>query len=333
MFDPQTDPVDWQANNSIRRALPAWLTSMVFHGLLLVILIISIRSIPRGVVAEPERTTGIVLKRVTQNGEYYEGEDLERDVATDSASATESANSLNVLPGEGESPLEASAFLPDPSTGVGPAASVSDGGGRLSLKGSGQGAKNVDGGKIRTGVFGVTGIGNKFIYVFDRSGSMEGAPLAAAKQEITKSLEDLGKINQFEIIFYNEFLDIFHPAQNKDFAGKLFFATEENKSAAEKYMQKINASGATRHLDPLIKAISLKGDCIFFLTDGTEPRIDDNELFRIRRRNKGRATINVIQFGSEVNVGDNWLKKLARENGGAYLFFNTNRLSPAEAGN
>ena len=204
---------------------------------------------------------------------------------------------------------------------------------RQHAEGSGQGAKNVDGGKIRTGVFGVTGIGNKFIYVFDRSGSMEGAPLSAAKQEITTSLEDLGKINQFEIIFYNEFLDIFHPTQNKNFAGKLFFATEENKSAAEKYMQKINASGATRHLDPLIKAISLKGDCIFFLTDGTEPRIDDNELFRIRRRNKGRATINVIQFGSEVNVGDNWLKTLARENGGEYLFFNTNRLSPIQAKN
>ena len=333
MFEAQPDPVDLQAKSSARQMLPAWFSSMIFHALLLIILVISFRSIPRGVVSEPERTTGIVLKRVTQNGEYYEGEDLERDVATDEAAANESGNSLSAFPGEEESPLESSDFRPEPSTGGSLAARFVDGGGRLELTGNGEGRKNIDGGKVQTGVFGVKGIGNKFVYVFDRSGSMEGAPLAAAKQEITNSLKDLDKMNQFEIIFYNEFLDVFHPAQNKNFAGKLFFATNDHKSAAEKYMRKINARGSTRHLDPLLKAVTLKGDCIFFLTDGTEPRLSNAELSKIRRRNGGRAAINVIQFGSEVDVGDNWLKKLARENGGAYLFFNTNRLSPTNAEN
>lgn len=330
MHNQRHPPVDWQAE---RRTLPAWLTSMVFHGLLLIVLVIGIRSIPRGVVTEPDRTTGIVLKRVTPQGEYYEGEDQERSVATDAASATESGDNFQALPGEGESPLEANAFLPDPDSGFGPAANANEGGGRLGMKGRGDGIKNIDGGKVRTGVFGVTGIGNKFVYLFDRSGSMEGRPLEAAKREITNSLQDLGKLNQFEIIFYNEFLDIFHPSQDAKFSGKLFFATDPNKSAADKYLQRITASGATRHLDPLLKAISLNGDCIFFLTDGTEPRLNNSDLFRIRRRNKGRATINVIQFGSEIEVGDNWLKKLARENDGEYLFFNTDRLSPTNAAN
>ena len=168
MYNQRQPPIDWQTE---RRALPAWLTSMVFHGLLLIVLVIGIRSIPRGVVTEPDRTTGIVLKRVTPQGEYYEGEDLERSVATDAATATESGNSFQALPGEGESPLEANTFLPDPASGVGPAATVNDGGGRLGLKGSGDGNKNIDGGKVRTGVFGVTGIGNKFVYLFDRSGN------------------------------------------------------------------------------------------------------------------------------------------------------------------
>ena len=61
---------------ALRRMLPAWLTSMVFHGVLLILLVIGIRAIPRGVVSEPDRTTGIVLKRVTAQGEYYEGEDV-----------------------------------------------------------------------------------------------------------------------------------------------------------------------------------------------------------------------------------------------------------------
>ena len=209
MHNQRHPPVDWQA---VRRTLPAWLTSMIFHGLLLIVLVVGIRSIPRGVVTEPDRTTGIVLKRVTPQGEYYEGEDQERSVATDAASATESGNSFQALPGEGESPLEAHAFLPDPASGFGPAANANEGGGRLGMKGRGDGIKNIDGGKVRTGVFGVTGIGNKFVYLFDRSGSMEGRPLEAAKREITNSLQDLGKLNQFEIIFYNEFLDIFHPS-------------------------------------------------------------------------------------------------------------------------
>lgn len=316
---------------ALRHMLPAWFTSMVFHGLLLILLVIGIRSIPPGVVTEPDRTTGIVLKRVTSQGEYYEGEDSEISVATDMASATESGNSFAALPGAGESPLDTSAFLPDPATGVGPAVANNDSGGRLGLEGKGDGLRNIDGGKVRTGVFGVTGVGNKFVYLFDRSGSMEGRPLEAAKREITNSLQDLGKLNQFEIIFYNEFLDIFHPSQDKNFSGKLFFANEKNKSAADEYLRKIAANGATRHLDPLLKAIALNGDCIFFLTDGTEPSLSNSDLARIRRRNKGRATINVIQFGSDVEVGDNWLKKIARENGGEYLFFNTDRLSPTNA--
>ena len=333
MIDPQTSPVDRQADSSVRRMLPAWLTSMVFHCLLLIVLVLSMRSIPRGAVAKPERTTGIVLKHVTQTGEYYEGEDLEHEVAVDSATATETALSSGVLPGEGEAPLEASAFLPDPASGAGPAAAANPGGGRLSFAGNGEGAKNLDGGKVSTGVFGATGEGNKFVYVFDRSGSMEGRPLAAAKQEITNSLKDLEKMNQFEIIFYNEFLDIFHPAQNKDFAGRLFFATDPHKSAAKNFMRPITASGATRHLEPLLKAVAMKADCIFFLTDGTEPRLGDAELFRIRRQNGGRASIHVIQLGTEVDVGDSWLKKLAQQNRGDYLFFNTDRLSPTNTEN
>ena len=333
MFAPQTFPVDRQADSSVRRMLPAWLTSMVFHCLLLIVLVLSMRSIPRGVVAEPDRTTGIVLKHMTQTGEYYEGEDLDREVAADSAAATETALSAGVLPGEGEAPLEASAFLPDPASGAGPEAAAKPGGGRLSLAGNGEGEKNVDGGKVRTGIFGVTGVGNKFVYVFDRSSSMEGRPLAAAKQELTNSLERLGKLNQFEIIFYNEFLDIFHPTENQKLSGRLFFATAPNKAAADNFIRRVTASGATRHLEPLLKAVAMNPDNIFFLTDGTEPRLNDEELFRIRRRNGGRASIHVIQFGSEVDVGDNWIKKLARQNRGDYLFFNTDRLSPINVEN
>ena len=45
---------------------------------------------------------------------------------------------------------------------------------------------------------------HKFVYVFDRSSSMEGAPLATAKQQLIQSLESLSSVHQFHIIFFNQ---------------------------------------------------------------------------------------------------------------------------------
>ena len=75
---------------------------MLLHCLLVIALILGIRSVPRGAVEEPDRTTGIVLKRVTQTGEYFEGENLEREFARDTASAEQSSSLAPTLPGEQE---------------------------------------------------------------------------------------------------------------------------------------------------------------------------------------------------------------------------------------
>ena len=322
MSHPQLSPADPQDEGNLRRMLPAWMTSMVFHCLLIVILFLCIRSIPQGAVETPERTTGIVLKRVTPTGEYYEGEDLEREVAADSATTAASAAIAEPLPGEKESPFAASAFLPDPSAGAGPSAAAKPGGGRLSFDGVGDGEKNLDGGKVRTGVFGLTGEGYKFVYVFDKSDSMNGSdgngrPLKAAKRELLKSLESLGKIHQFEIVFYNDRVQPFDPTGT----GRLFFADEQNKRSAEKFIRGVEAINGTKHYPALKKAIDLKADNIFFLTDGTADGLSNEDLLKIRRRNGGRAAIHVIQFGNARTREGDWLKKLAQQNGGEYKFF------------
>src|SRR5262245_51423301 len=59
----------------------------------------------------------------------------------------------------------------------------------------------------RSKLFGLEAHGTKFVYVFDRSGSMSeyrGRPLKAAKDELIASLADLDERNQFYVIFYNE---------------------------------------------------------------------------------------------------------------------------------
>jgi hypothetical protein len=188
-------------------------------------------------------------------------------------------------------------------------------------------ASRVTGGMARTGVFGIEGEGYKFVYVFDRSGSMDGyggAPLVAAKNELAASLGDLGQTHQFQIIFYNEHPRLFNPAGR---AGRLVFGTEQNKNLARRFVGSITASGATRHLEALEMALGMGPDVIFFLTDADEPRMTASELARIAQMNKG-TSINAIEFGhGERHDSDNFLVALARQNGGKHVYIDVSRLS------
>ncbi len=190
-----------------------------------------------------------------------------------------------------------------------------------------QGSKNGSGhGYARTGVFGVESQGFKFVYVFDRSGSMGGhggAPLAAAQAQLIKSLHDLGQTHQFQIIFYNERPFVFNPS---GVAGRLVFGTDENKYQAERFIESITADGATEHEDALALALRMAPDVIFFLTDADEPRLNSTQLAHIARINKG-TTINAIEFGfGAQDTTENFLVRLARENGGKHVYVDISSL-------
>jgi hypothetical protein len=188
------------------------------------------------------------------------------------------------------------------------------------------GNERLANGQARTSVFGAEGEGRKFVYVFDRSGSMDGhggAPLSAAKSELLASLQDLDETHQFQIIFYNERPRIFSPG---GLPGRLVFGTEQNKVLAEKFVGSITADGATRHEDALNMALRMVPDVIFFLTDADEPRMSDQQLARIAKFNRG-TLINTIEFGYGVELdGDNFLKKIARQNGGRHVYIDISRL-------
>lgn len=185
----------------------------------------------------------------------------------------------------------------------------------------------LQGGRARTGVFGLEGEGYKFVYVFDRSGSMDGyggAPLVAAKSELISSLGDLGQTHQFQIIFYNEQPRIFNPSGQ---SGRLVFGTDQNKNLARRFVGSITASGATRHVEALEMALRMGPDVIFFLTDADEPRMTPRELAHIAQMNQG-TTINTIEFGSSADADpDNFIARLARQNGGQHVYIDVTRLS------
>lgn len=175
-------------------------------------------------------------------------------------------------------------------------------------------------GRARTSLFGLVGEGFKFVYVFDRSGSMGGAgrqALQLVKQELRASLRNLDTVHQFQLIFYNERPVIFNPS---GMPGRLAFATQDNKERALRFIDAITPDGGTEHEEALKLAIRLRPDVIFFLTDGDDPQLTPQQIQRLSRMAAG-ITIHAIEMGRGPRPAEgSFLATLAAENGGKYVY-------------
>ncbi len=196
--------------------------------------------------------------------------------------------------------------------------------------GPGEYSVELPDGRARTSLFGLVGEGFKFVYVFDRSGSMGGAgrqALQLVKQELRASLRKLDTVHQFQLIFYNDRPVIFNPS---GVPGRLAFATEENKQRALRFIDAITPDGGTEHEEALKLAIRLRPDVIFFLTDGDDPQLSPQQIERLSRMAAG-ITIHAIEMGSGPRpAGGSFLATLAAENGGKYVYVDITAPRPSE---
>ena len=315
-----------------RYALPAWLGSVVAHLLLVLLLASVLRYSPPGAAHEATRTIGLALKHADDRREYFIDEEDARqnalsptDVTTKadaSGAKSENAAAQSLADGPPSDPTTLLPAIANPTAPtIGPGAPAAGGmAGAAGLTAGPAPSRSVTKGRTRTGVFGVTGEGYKFVYVFDRSGSMGGSgqsSLAAAKLELLASIDRLEPQHQFQIIFYNDqpaVLDIIG-------RGRLVFATDQNKALARKFIAGITADGSTDHEDPLLLALRLQPDVIFFLTDADEPSLTPAQLEKVRRLNGEITSINTIEFGIGPNLrSNNFLMQVARENGGQHVY-------------
>ena len=315
------------------RKLSAWIGSILFHTVLFFLVLLwfsfstgSDRTSPGG-----ERTAiGSILLQPS-GGSQQQAETTQADQQNaDPASATAeweqfSKIDLNVSP-------------VTPVLAPGPNQNVPSTGGAASASGLAQSLQHeIPGnpgignqtGEATVRFFGLGGKGTKFMYVLDRSTSMEGAPIRAAKAELTRSLESLDERHQFNIIFYSgdRTGQLWEPGR------KLVYATESNKQRAARHIATITPDGGTRHYEPLLEAIAHRPDVIFFLTDGeSKDDLTPVQLSEIEKRNNapGRrgSQINVIQFGRGglTDSPSRSLQQLAEQNFGEYLYFNVQGL-------
>ena len=312
-----------------RKGIPAWVLSATLHLLVVFLAAWIIQPTTKGAPVETNsRSVGIALVKRDQNKvEYLTEEDQSQTEASQSAKSDAIRSSLPKLNQLDEA---MPGFLPSENDNgeIGAELGKDLVGADSFLDGIAKGPKRGgDTGQATTSVFGIQGQGTRFVYVFDRSGSMVGfggRPLLAAKSQLVASLESLGPKQQFQIIFYNERPRAFTPKGGRP---KMLYANEKNKRLARKFIAGIPGGGSTRHLPALKMAVDFGPDVVFFLTDAADPIISDDNLKVIDRWNRNAASIHAIEFGPSAEPSaDNFLKKLARFNGGNYAYINVTQL-------
>ena len=297
--------------------LPAWIGSIFFHAVVLLLVLLWFSASPTQKSAEGVRNAvgSIVIQPSSVGRQTDSSADLladESERLTAELEALSSAN-LHTLPA-------IPALAPGPHQNVQNPGSASATDITESFQGT-SGNVKAGAGEAIVKIFETEGKGTKFVYVFDCSGSMEGKRMQMAKAELIRSLDSLGDHHQFNIIFYCGTHQLWRPGR------RLIFATEIEKRGAIRYIGGIIADGGTYHYQPLKEAIAHRPDVIFFLTDGEkQDDLTSAQLNDIERENSrfGRGTqINVIQFGGGfTDSKSSVLEQLAVQNHGQYKYVN-----------
>jgi Ca-activated chloride channel family protein len=179
--------------------------------------------------------------------------------------------------------------------------------------------------------FNVKESGRSFVFLIDMSDSMyEYSALTVAKREVLANLNQLETDQQFQIIFYNEFyLEMTNHLGKKEFS----FANPVNLSLARNFVQERQPNNGTDHFPALMKALSYGPEVLFFLTDAAEPELSAKQMETLRKLNNGRTKIHCIHFSKGPDLGvDNFLKRLAKANGGTYRYRDVTRFGGAPLG-
>ena len=208
---------------SFFQRVPPWAISLLIHLIILIVLALLLRTtvvVIRGADSDRTAEVGIELKSRVDGKTYYQSaEEFEASAATQSQ-GNQSGQQESAADIASELSLDA-----DPTSALPGALGITadDLGGGLGsdldgvLSGSGDGSGGVgsaleNAGKGEARCFGTTGTGRRFVYVFDRSGSMGGGSRSAlmlAKRELIRSFNSLTPQQEFLIVFYNHEPSVF----------------------------------------------------------------------------------------------------------------------------
>ena len=314
--------------------IPALLLSLLFHVVIITAIGLSWSMTPKGTGDQADRPIGIaVVHRMPDRDRYADAAEIFTEAKkSEQADSSAASAAAAAAPADLTPPIDLDGILksmnatPSPKSGTGLA-------GETDLSGDAFGNdrgthSTADGEDLTTMVFGVSGSGRRFVYVFDRSDSMNGfggKPLRAAKAELTRSLKTLTERQQFQIIFYN---DKVKPFQVPGMPLQMVTGESAMVDRAQRYVQSIQAFGSTEHFGASENGTSNVARRCLLLTDARIPALKQSQLAEIRNRaEQAGATIHAIEFGPEpASPPDSFLRELARQNRGQYQYIDVRSL-------
>lgn len=159
--------------------------------------------------------------------------------------------------------------------------------------------------------------GRDVVFVLDRSGSMDGWKIVAARRAIARMVDTLGPDDRFEVITFSTVLD----SLGKGLAG-LLPATDLNRFRALEFLAGTSAVGGTemaeafrRALDLLRKTEPERESILFLVTDGQVG--NESGLLRLGNDLGGACRFQIIGIDEAIN--ESILKRLASASGGWFL--------------
>jgi hypothetical protein len=164
-------------------------------------------------------------------------------------------------------------------------------------------------------IFGAPARGRTFAMVIDRSASMGDQGLGAiraAADELARQLDSLDEQQRVQLVAYHAAPSLLN--------NSWLAATPENKEKLLTYLRSLPAFGSTNHTAALTAALKFRPEVIYLITDG--------QLRIIRDLARGRTSIHAIHFGRGTTEppAEHFMRKLAADNGGNYVYVNADKL-------
>lgn len=291
----------WLARGSIIGAA----VSLAVHLLLLIIAALWVYA--PGRLGSPEGSDGLLEINITL-------EQSLTDVSGDLPELDTTTNLDNLL-AEFESPSDLTGLVADDFNLAD--ASLADLVDSLSGAGGGDATNSLDiggagaGGGAGTSFFGVEASGNRFAFIVDISGSMQGAPILILQRELTSAIDSLLPHMTFAVLLFN------HTATPLIEGNPWIEATGGGKQRAIERIMQIQPWGGTDPRPAFARVFSMRPrpDAIYFMTDGIfeTSAADDIAVANVGRH---KVAIHCITFID--NSAAEVMQRIAEDSGGTY---------------
>ncbi|WP_158222809.1 vWA domain-containing protein [Rhodopirellula sp. MGV] len=172
--------------------------------------------------------------------------------------------------------------------------------------------------------FGVDASGESFVYIVDRSGSMQGARFDRALRELSRSINGLHPSQSFFVVFFSSSPVLMFDRPVHD--AELVAATSGTKQQFQEWLQRLGPSGNTIPDSSLRLAIDLDPSAIFFLSDGEFQNA--TSAMNIVQNSGRRIPIHTIAFEDRRSCRN--MLQVAEATGGSYRFIDSVRRTETE---